>query len=220
MSAPQARGAAGWLAVALLRLRARACLALGWPGPARQAFEAILRRTPDDTHALASRAHLAAAGGDAAAALADLHHCLRVDAGNAPAWFNLAFLLEARGASGEAEAAFRRALALQPGLDRAWFGLGLALMRQSRWAEAEAAFAHATRLQPMSPHGWEQRAHALAAQGRAAEAAAIVHHLGGFEPQAARRLHVDLAARWLHGDGAAPATASRFELPGEALPCR
>lgn len=175
--------ARGWL-----RLQGRWALLRGHPARARRHFDALLQRWPDDAHALASRAHLAAGAGDWDAAAADLQQLLRHHPMQAAAWFNLGFVLESQQRHEEACTAFRQAVAQDPGLDRAWYGLGRQLRRLGRLEEAQAALDRQTALQPMCPHGWEELVR-LHLDRQAPEAARqVLDHLRGFEPRAAARL--------------------------------
>lgn len=173
-----------WRAHARLWLQ----LAFARRDAALQELDAWLVRDPDDTHALASRAHLLAESGRPADAIVALRRVVALQPARAAAWFNLGFLLESVGQAEDACASFTRALELDPALDRAWYGLGLALVRLERDDEAIQAFETNTRLQPMSPHGWIQLARLQLRRGARDEALRILRHLGGFEPGLARRV--------------------------------
>jgi tetratricopeptide (TPR) repeat protein len=152
----------------------------------------VLALRADDEHALATLAHLLAAEGRSAEALALQARLTALAPQSAAAWFNLGYLHERLEQVREAEDAFRRALEVNPRLDLAWYGLGRALSAQDRMAEAADAFRENTRLQPLSPHGWEALARTLWRQGLAASAHETVRHLRGFEPKVARRLAAEL----------------------------
>ncbi len=171
------------------KLKAMALLVVGRQAAASAAFDAILRRWPDDAYALASRAHLHAAAGRSALALVDAERLVELHPTRRAAdWFNLAFLRDSLDRHDAAEAAFRQALALDPKLDRAWYGLGLTLIRQGRLDEAVPALKRNTELQPMSPFGWYQLARVHAKRSEADKARRIIEHLKGFEPKVAAQL--------------------------------
>lgn len=172
-----------------LKLRALGLLVLGRQAPAERVFDAMLDRFPGDAYALASRAHLRAQRGAAAAAIEDAQALVAAHPRRSAAdWFNLAFLLEAADRLDEAERAFRRAVELDDKLDRAWYGLGLTLIRMQRFDEAVAALKRNTELQPMSPYGWYQLARVHVDRQEPEEARRIIRHLKGFEPKVAAQL--------------------------------
>ncbi len=101
--------AGGWPYRAL-KWRALGWLTLGRRTSAREAFDEILRRWPNDAHALASRSHLRAQLGDRDGAIADARALVALNPQRSAAdWFNLAYLLDEAGRLDEAEPAFRRA---------------------------------------------------------------------------------------------------------------
>jgi tetratricopeptide (TPR) repeat protein len=172
-----------------MKLQAMACLLFGRDARAEALFGQMLARWPGDGYALASRAHVHAAAGRPAEAIADLQALvLAQPTRSAGDWFNLAFLLEGAERLEEAEAAFRRAVALDDKLDRAWYGLGLVLIRRGQSDEAVAALKRNTELQPMSPYGWYQLARVHVDRQNADEALRIIRHLKGFEPKVAAQL--------------------------------
>ena len=79
------------------KLRVMALLVLGRERAALTNFNAMLRRWPDDTYALASRAHLLAQAGQLESALADSRRLTLLRAEHATTWFNHGFMLEASG---------------------------------------------------------------------------------------------------------------------------
>lgn len=175
--------------LAISRLVARGWLMLGRPAQAEAAFTRLLQRSPHDSHALSSRAHLRAQAGRAPQAIADIRTLLAAHPEQrAGDWFNLAYLFEAQGRLQEAEAAFREALARDPRLDRAWYGLSLTLIRLDRLDEAVAALKRNTELQPMSPYGWYQLARVHSRLHQPEETLRIIRHLKGFEPKVAAQL--------------------------------
>ncbi len=168
--------------------RAIGLLVLGRRVAAHAVFDAMLKRWPDDVHALASRAHLLAQANKFVAALADSHRLVALRPGHGRTWFNHGFMLEAADMLDEAEAAFRRATELSPELDRAWYGLGLTLIRLRRYDDAVVALKRNTELQPMSPHGWYQLACVHLDRHEPEETLKIIRHLKGFEPKVAAQL--------------------------------
>jgi tetratricopeptide (TPR) repeat protein len=176
------------LAYLWLKLQAISWLVFGRTAQALAVFDRMVQRFPEATYPRASRAHLHAQAGRHAAALDDYDAVLRLDAGDARAWFNKGFVLELSGRFDEALAAFRRATELSPDLDRAWYGQGLVLIRMQRFDEAVAALKRNTELQPMSPHGWYQLARVHVDRKQPDEAVKIIRHLKGFEPKVAAQL--------------------------------
>jgi tetratricopeptide (TPR) repeat protein len=169
-----------------MRLEAMAWLVIGRAEAAREVFERLLRRWPQDPYALASRSHLHAQAGRLDAAIADSQTLVATwPQRSAADWFNLAYVLERRERFEQAEAAFRHALALDPKLDRAWYGLGLVLIHLGRHDDALLALKRNTELQPMSPYGWYQLARVHLDRHEPDEARRIIRHLRGFEPQVA-----------------------------------
>jgi tetratricopeptide (TPR) repeat protein len=163
-------------------------LVLGRNAAALAIFDRMLERWPDNTYALASRAHLRAQAGSTDAALADSRRLVVLRAEHGGTWFNHGFMLEAAGQWDEALAAFQRATALDPKLDRAWYGMGLVLIRLQRYDEAVVALKRNTELQPMSPYGWYQLARVHTDRQQPDEARRIIRHLKGFEPKVAAQL--------------------------------
>jgi tetratricopeptide (TPR) repeat protein len=171
-----------------LHLRARCWLMLGHEAAALASFDRVLQTWPDDTHALASRAHLHGQAGRLVLALVDARHLVQLRPHQATAWFNLGFLLEADERWEEALKAFERATQLDPLLDRAWYGAGLVLIRLQRFDEAAAALLRNTALQPLSPHGWYQLARVHLDRQDPQAALKVIRHLQGFEPRVAAQL--------------------------------
>ena len=186
MSTP-ARSGSG-LDFFMLKWRARAFLFLGMDEQARETFEDMLARWPEDGYVLQSLAHLEAARGHLHRAVLHLKHLVTLTPESGAAWFNLAFVLEQQHEAQEAEQAFRKAIEREPTLDRAWYGLGLTLIRQQRLEEAIAALKRNTEMQPMSPYGWYPMARAHMDLGHRDEAARVIRHLEGFEPKVAAQL--------------------------------
>jgi len=172
----------------LLKWRAWVLLALARPNAARPLFDQMLALAPGDAYALASRAHLRAAAGERAQAIADYEELVRTHAQHATAWFNLGYLQEEAEQWAAAEQSFLRATQIDPSLDRAWYGLGLVRIRLARYDDAVAALKRNTELQPMSPYGWYQLARVHVDRHEPDEAVKIIRHLQGFEPKVAAQL--------------------------------
>ena len=170
------------------KLRVMTLLLLGRERAALTNLNAMLRHWPDDTYALASRAHLLAQAGQLESALTDSRRLTLLRAKHATTWFNHGFMLEASGQWDESLTAFRRATELGPELDRAWYGLGLVLIRLQRYDEAVQALKRNTELQPMSPYGWYQLARVHVDRQEPEAAVKIIRHLQGFEPKVAEQL--------------------------------
>ena len=151
-------------------------------------LERLLQDDPDDTYALASRAHLKAQDQDRQGALRDYARLTAAPGAKAAHWFNQAYLQEELRQFDDAEASFRRAIDIDPTLDRAWYGLGLVLIQLKRFDEAIAALRHNTQLQPMSPYAWYQLARVHMDRQEPDETAKIIRHLKGFEPKIAAQL--------------------------------
>jgi len=171
-----------------MKWRAMGLLVLGRHAAAMDVFEAMLKRWPDDTYALASRMHQRVQSGQTSAALDDSRHLVVLRADHAGTWFNHGYVLELAGLWDEALTAFQRAAELGPELDRAWYGMGLVLIRLGRYDEAVSALKRNTELQPMSPHGWYQLARVHVDRHDPDEAVKIIRHLQKFEPKVAAQL--------------------------------
>lgn len=137
---------------------------------------------------VASRAHLLAQQGEAAAAAQDYEWLCSQTEASASDWFNRGFLLEQAGQTDAAANCFEKAIALDDQLDRAWYGLGLCRVRQGRTEEAITALTRNTQLQPMSPHGWVQLARVHEQRQEPEQVLKIIRHLQGFEPKVAAEL--------------------------------
>lgn len=105
-----------------------------------------------------------------ARAQADLTRALALDASNAQAWADRAYVAVVRAPDErarelllgrDAEADARRALALSKLPVEFWLRLGVALDMQQRWLEAGDAFAEALRLAPHFPPAWFNQAYHL-----------------------------------------------------------
>lgn len=155
---------------------------------ARECWERLRVLHPEDAGILESIAHLRAAAGDRAGAIALLEQAVALDPGRAPAWFNLGFLRQEVGDHAGALEAFERALGLDPKLDRALYGKALSLIRLGRVEESIPVLRANTELQPMSPYGWYQLAHAYHRLGDEARAREVMKKLAQFEPKVAKQL--------------------------------
>ncbi len=167
---------------------AMAWLALGLQDRARATFDRMLARWPNDAYSLSSRSHVHAQAGRLHQALTDAEAWVRVDPGNAHAWFNCGFLLESLERYEQALECFMKATDLSPTLDRAWYGQGLVLIRLQRYDDAVHALKRNTELQPMSPYGWYQLARVHVDRRDPDAAVKVIRHLKGFEPKVAAQL--------------------------------
>jgi tetratricopeptide (TPR) repeat protein len=143
---------------------------------------------PDDTHALASIAHLRAQAGDTAGSIAAFEAAVATGEAPASVWFNLGFMRQEAGDHPRAIDAFDRAIALDEKLDRAWYGKALSLIKLDRVADAIPLLKKNTELQPMSPFGWYQLAHAYHRLGQTDRVEKTIRQLAGFEPKVAQQL--------------------------------
>lgn len=178
--------------IGLTRCQLKARLILNQVPEALRCVTRLLALAPGDSHALATRAHLQATGGDQAAAVQTLRELLAQHPNCAAAWFNLGFLAESLDQLPQAEQAFLRATVLNPKLDRAWYGLALCLIRLRRLDEAVGALHKNTELQPMSPYGWYQLAHVQAKRQHPEAVVTIIRRLRGFEPKVAAQLEREI----------------------------
>ncbi len=146
----------------------------------------ILR--PDDAGVPAGLAHLLAARGERAAAIALLRRSLLLDPQRAVVWFNLAFVQQQEALHEQALHSFDQALRLDEKLDRACYGKALSLIKLGRADQAIVLLERTIELQPMSPYGWYQLAHVHCRLGDPDAARRVIRELSGFEPQVARQL--------------------------------
>jgi tetratricopeptide (TPR) repeat protein len=174
--------------VAAWRLAAVAAGLVGADDAALAWRERVAAARPDDPTALATVAHLRAARGEDAAAVALLRASVDLDPMRAAGWYNLGFLLQRRGENEAALDAFGRALVLDPSMDLAHYGRALSLIRCGRLEAAIEPLRRTIALQPMSPYGYYQLAHVHHKLGDAARVARLVERLAAFEPQVAARL--------------------------------
>ena len=177
-------------------------LCVGQREQALDLYENILKRSPDDAHALASCAHLHARLGRGAEALKALAQLTSSRPGDAAAWFNYGFMLQRAGHAALAVPAFARSVEVAPTLDQAWYGLGLAHIDLQQFDEAAAALEKATLLQPLGPHGWYRLAQVRWCQGNQDETRRLVAHLRTFEPHVAAQFERERG--WTAGDSGPP----------------
>jgi tetratricopeptide (TPR) repeat protein len=117
-----------------------------------------------------------------------LRKALEIDAGYAPAWFNLGFLVQKRNDHEEALNCFDKAVRFQEKMDRAHYGRALSLIALNRPEEAKAALERTIDLQPMSPYGYYQLATLHHRLGDEKACVKLVRKLHKFEPQLACQL--------------------------------
>jgi tetratricopeptide (TPR) repeat protein len=171
-----------------LTWKARMAIVLNQKPVALAFFDDILRISPENHHAAASRAFLLAEMGRHAEAIVQLEQLLAQNPNEASNWFNLGFLLDAAGQDQRAFDAMEKATQLNSHLDRAFYGLALSAIKLGKTDIAIAALQRNTQLQPMSPHGWYQLAMVHFKQQEFSEASRIIRHLSGFEPKVAAQL--------------------------------
>lgn len=199
--------------LAAWRLRIRVALALGLTAAAGRGLSAVLRLSPGDAWALASRAHWHGAQGQWPQALADAEALVALHPQRAAAdAFNLGFAREACGQIAAAEAAFGQALQWQPTLAVAWLGLARVQAQQGRAEAALAALARHAELQPWAPDGRVAQVTLLMQWQRLAEAQHAWDALRSFEPRAAWAL----LQQWPALAEAAPEPGAEPEPPPDA----
>lgn len=187
-AAPPTAPRIGWLALFALHGLAKMSLLLGMPGTARQIFQRLLLRAPNDLLALNGMGFSALRGGNLALALTYFDRVVELSPAASNAHFNQAFVNQELDRLDDAERGFRAAIAIEDAMDRAWYGLGLVLVQQGRLEDALVALKRNTQLQPMSPFGWYQLARVHVDLKQADAALAVMRHLKGFEPKVAAQL--------------------------------
>jgi predicted O-linked N-acetylglucosamine transferase (SPINDLY family) len=125
-----------------------ALLSQGQVAAAADAFERILRASPDDALAHAGLGNCLIQLGREDAAWDSLTRACRLSDRIDLAFSDLAWLAFKRGDAMTAQASAERALALNPADAKAHFIRAQLLFVQRRFDEADTAFAHAARLQP------------------------------------------------------------------------
>ncbi len=163
-------------------------LAAGFNLFAMQTLEKILANNANDSHALATRAHLHVMNQKNDAALLDYATLTQSGKATAADWFNQGYLFEQRKELEQARTSFQQALVIDERLDRAWYGLGLVLIQLRKSEEAIEALRKNTQLQPMSPHAWYQLARVHMDRQETEETLKIIQYLKGFEPKVAAQL--------------------------------
>jgi predicted O-linked N-acetylglucosamine transferase (SPINDLY family) len=125
-----------------------ALLLQGQLGAAADAFDRILRQTPQDALAHAGLGHCYLRLGREDEAWRCLTQACRLSDQIGQAFSDLAWLAVKRGEAAVAEHAMRRALALNPADANARFVAAQLLFQQERFEEAEAEFARAEQIKP------------------------------------------------------------------------
>jgi tetratricopeptide (TPR) repeat protein len=120
---------------------------------AAAAYRRVLLGYPEHPIAWGNLGIALATLGDLAAAARCQAISLRLDPGDAIAWFNAANLHEKRGMGPESRSAFRRALLLDPAVAAAWLNYAIAELGDNEPGKAAAALRRLLRLRPDSVPG-------------------------------------------------------------------
>jgi tetratricopeptide (TPR) repeat protein len=136
--------------VALLR-QADDALLDGAPEQARQICLAILRRSPDDPHALSLMANIAADLRQVEDGLRWADRAIAADPEAAAPHYSVGRLWELAGQPDRAEASYRQVLSLDPNHAKAHNNLGCVLSLQGKLDEALACYRQALQLHPEQP---------------------------------------------------------------------
>ncbi|HUF44405.1 MAG TPA: sulfotransferase [Aestuariivirgaceae bacterium] len=149
---------------------ARAALRLGRLDDARSHFGLAMAQSPRDAMLLVEAAVVEGQLGDLKSAERLLEKSLKLDPGNADAWYNLGQVARESNLLERAVRLFRKALALDQRYPDAAFGLGEALYVQGKAEEALAWLDQAARLAPDDAEIVHVKALALDHLGRAGDA--------------------------------------------------
>ncbi|NDP42828.1 MAG: tetratricopeptide repeat protein, partial [Aromatoleum sp.] len=142
-------------------------------GKLREAFlryEAILAAQPEHAPALHYSGVVLMQSGKHAVAIERIRASLKLDAGSADAWSNLAHALEAVDRPEAALNALKQATQLAPRSPEIWCNLAASELAQHRYSDAEVSARHALTADARHAHAWYHLALALDAQGRVLEA--------------------------------------------------
>lgn len=149
---------------------ARAALSLGRLEDARHHFGHAVQQSPRDPTLLVEAAVVEGRLGDLKTAERLLEKAVKLDPGNADAWYNLGQAARERNLLERAVRLFRKALALDAKFPDAAFGLGEALYVQGKAEEALPWLDQAARLAPEDAEIVHVKALTLDHLGRAGEA--------------------------------------------------
>ena len=156
--------------LAALLQRADRALREGAPDEARQICLAVLRRSPDEPHALSLMASMAADLSQVEEGLRWANLATAADPGAAAPYYSTGRLWELAGRPERAEASYRRAISLDPKHAKAHNNLGCVLSLQGRLDEALDCYRRALQLDPEQPEANQNYA-ALTSDPGALEAA-------------------------------------------------
>ena len=137
---------------------------------AREICLGVLRRSPDDAHALSLMANIAADARQVEEGLRWAEQAIAADPAIALAHYSRGRLWEQAGRPDRAEASYRRVLELDSEHAKAHNNLGCLLSLQGRRAEALECFRHALRIDPQQPEANQNYA-AMTSDAGAQEAA-------------------------------------------------
>lgn len=155
---------------AVLLRQADDALREGAPQRARETCLAVLRESPDDSHALTLMANIAADLRQVEEGLRWAERAIAVDPGAAAPHYCVGRLWELAGRLDSAEASYRRVLGLDPNHAKAHNNLGCVLSLQGRLDEALACYRQALQLDPQQPEANQNYA-AITSDAGAQEAA-------------------------------------------------
>jgi tetratricopeptide (TPR) repeat protein len=134
--------------VELLYAQARQAADAGDVAGAKSLYRELLAARPGHVRARNNLALLLDAGGDHAAALAELDRALDIEEENATLLTNRGALLGAMGRFAAAERDLKRVLRVDPAQAEALFNLGVVMTKKGLWAEAVPHLRRAIELEP------------------------------------------------------------------------
>lgn len=155
---------------AVLLRQADDALREGKPQRAREICLAVLRGSPDESHALTLMANIAADLRQVEEGLRWAERAIAADPAAAAPHYSLGRLWELAGLPDRAEASYRRVLGLDPNHAKAHNNLGCVLSLQGRLDEALACYRQALQLDPQQPEANQNYA-AITSDAGAQEAA-------------------------------------------------
>jgi predicted TPR repeat methyltransferase len=150
---------------------------------ARQLYEDILAKTPDDPVALHFRGVLYHQCGESDRAIASIERSIALAPDYADAHNNLGNVLKETNQLEQAFRAYRRVVALRPEHADAWNNLGVVLRGQRHYEEAEQAYARALACDPAHAAAWHNRGNLLARMNRLEDAVAAYSRVLELRPK-------------------------------------
>jgi protein O-GlcNAc transferase len=154
-------------------------------GKLREAFlryDAILAAQPAHAPSLHYSGVVLMQAGKHEPAIERIRASLKLDAGSAEAWSNLASALDAVDRPEAAINALKQAAHLAPRSAEIWSNLAAGEIGLHRYADAEHSARHATAADPARGRGWYHLALALDGQGRVLEALDAASRAAGVAP--------------------------------------